>query len=177
MSSIQSRDLPACWQIEINIEVAFYYQFIVDECDDKAMWEESYRMTDCNRFAGSRWLENFCLSIRYRQGTYWRGNQYWWDIETRLELLWANADRIETENGTKEADIVSARIAKLLGEKMFQISLAEWLEIHRRLFEGVFTHAGQIRQNILRKRNGCWKVILSPTQRGTAFKTLLIVIL
>ena len=61
-------------------------------------------------------------------------------------------DRTEIENDTKEADIVSARIAKLLGEKAFQFSPAEWLTIHRRLFEGVFTHAGQIRQyNITKK--------------------------
>ena len=61
-------------------------------------------------------------------------------------------DRTEIENDTKEADIVSVRIAKLLGEKAFQFSPAEWLTIHRRLFEGVFTHAGQIRQyNITKK--------------------------
>ena len=60
--------------------------------------------------------------------------------------------RTETENETKEADIVSARIAKLLGEKAFQFSPAEWLSIHRRLFEGVFSHAGQVRQyNITKK--------------------------
>ena len=60
--------------------------------------------------------------------------------------------RTEIENETKEADIVSARIAKLLGEKAFQFSPAEWLSIHRRLFEGVFRHAGQIRQyNITKK--------------------------
>ena len=60
--------------------------------------------------------------------------------------------RTEIENETKEADIVSARIAKLLGEKAFQFSPAEWLSIHRRLFEGVFGHAGQIRQyNITKK--------------------------
>ena len=56
--------------------------------------------------------------------------------------------RTETENETKEADIVSARITKLLGEKAFQFSPAEWITIHRRLFEGVFDHAGQIRQKI-----------------------------
>ena len=60
--------------------------------------------------------------------------------------------RTEIENETKEADIVSARITKLLGEKAFQFSPAEWLTIHRRLFEGVFSHAGQIRQyNITKK--------------------------
>ncbi|KSV59907.1 Fic family protein [Acetivibrio ethanolgignens] len=58
----------------------------------------------------------------------------------------------EIEDGTKEADIVSTRIAKLLGEKTFQFSPAEWLSIHRRLFEGVFEHAGQIRKyNITKK--------------------------
>ena len=62
------------------------------------------------------------------------------------------SDRAEIENGTKEADIVSARIAKLLGEKAFQFSPTEWLTIHRRLFEGVFPHAGKIRQyNITKK--------------------------
>lgn len=60
--------------------------------------------------------------------------------------------RTEFENETKEADIVSARIAKLLGEKAFQFSPIEWISIHRRLFEGVFSHAGKIRQyNITKK--------------------------
>lgn len=61
-------------------------------------------------------------------------------------------ERTEIKNDTKEADIVSARIAKLLGEKTFQFSPAEWMAIHRRLFEGVFDHAGQIRKyNITKK--------------------------
>jgi len=63
-----------------------------------------------------------------------------------------HTERTEVEDNTKEADIVSARIAKLLGEKSFQFSPAEWLTIHRRLFEEVFDHAGQIRQyNITKK--------------------------
>ena len=54
--------------------------------------------------------------------------------------------RTEIEDNTKEADIVSARITQLLGEKTFQFSPAELTAIHRRLFEGVFDHAGQIRK-------------------------------
>ncbi len=61
-------------------------------------------------------------------------------------------DRTAIEDGTKEADIVSARIAKLLGEQAFQFSPAEWMTIHHRLFQGVFPHAGQIRTyNITKK--------------------------
>ena len=61
-------------------------------------------------------------------------------------------DRKETEDETKEADLVSSRITQLLGEKTFQFSPAEWMTIHRRLFEGVFNHAGKIRTyNITKK--------------------------
>jgi fido (protein-threonine AMPylation protein) len=60
--------------------------------------------------------------------------------------------RQEIEDDTKEADIVSTRIAELLGENTFQFSPAEYQEIHRRLFTGVFNHAGQIRDyNITKK--------------------------
>jgi Protein involved in cell division len=62
------------------------------------------------------------------------------------------ADRKETENETKEADIVSSRITQLLGEKAFQFSPVEWMAIHRRLFEDVFDHAGQIRTCNITKR-------------------------
>lgn len=61
-------------------------------------------------------------------------------------------ERKETEVETKEADIVSTRIAQLLGEKTFQFSPAEWMAVHRRLFECVFDHAGKIRTyNITKK--------------------------
>lgn len=61
-------------------------------------------------------------------------------------------ERQEIEADTREADIVSSRIAELLGEKTFQFSPAEWQEIHKRLFRGVFDHAGQIRTyNITKK--------------------------
>lgn len=60
--------------------------------------------------------------------------------------------RVEVEADTKEADIVASRIAKILGEKTFQFSPAEWKSINKRLFEGVFDHAGMARTyNITKK--------------------------
>ena len=53
--------------------------------------------------------------------------------------------RTEIEEGTKEADVVSARIAELLGERTFQFSPAEWKTIHKRLFKDIFPHAGEYR--------------------------------
>lgn len=55
------------------------------------------------------------------------------------------AHRKAVEAGTMEADIVSARITELLGEKTFQFSPAELQSIHKRLFSGVFDHAGKLR--------------------------------
>ena len=46
---------------------------------------------------------------------------------------------------TEEADQVSARIATILAEKAFVFSPAQYLGIHKRLFQGVYKHAGQIR--------------------------------
>lgn len=48
-------------------------------------------------------------------------------------------------NRTEEADKVSVRIAQLLSEKSFVLSPAQYVSIHARLFEGVYKHAGKIR--------------------------------
>lgn len=45
----------------------------------------------------------------------------------------------------EEADIVSVRIAQIISEKSFVFSPIEFITIHRRLFEGIYSHAGRIR--------------------------------
>lgn len=73
--------------------------------------------------------------------------------QKRIQSYYEERDeRRDLEDDTKEADIVSTRITRILGEHTFQFSPAEWLTIHRRLFEGVFDHAGKIRPyNITKK--------------------------
>ncbi len=75
------------------------------------------------------------------------------EAQKRIQSYYEESnDRTKVENDTMEADVVSARITQLLGEKAFQFSPAEWLSVHRRLFEGVFAHAGQLRTyNITKK--------------------------
>ncbi len=46
---------------------------------------------------------------------------------------------------TEEADKVSVRIAQIISEKSFVFSPIEFITIHRRLFEGIYSHAGKIR--------------------------------
>lgn len=58
---------------------------------------------------------------------------------------------IEDEHA-KEADKVSSRIATILAEKAFTFSPNEYISIHRRLFEGIYKFAGEIRDfNIAKK--------------------------
>lgn len=61
-------------------------------------------------------------------------------------------ERNQVEEKTREADIVSSRITKLLGERSFNFSSVEWIGIHRRLFEGIFKEAGKIRDYNISKR-------------------------
>lgn len=49
------------------------------------------------------------------------------------------------EDRTEEADKVSVRIAKLLSEKSFVFSPAQYTSIHRQLFIGIYNHAGKLR--------------------------------
>jgi len=51
-----------------------------------------------------------------------------------------------------EADRVSANIAKILGEPSFLFSVYGLTSIHRRIFEGILSHAGRIRDFDITKR-------------------------
>lgn len=46
---------------------------------------------------------------------------------------------------TEEADKVSSRIAEILSETAFSFSPNEYISIHRKLFQGIYKHAGRIR--------------------------------
>ena len=53
---------------------------------------------------------------------------------------------------TEEADKVSSRIAELLSETGFSFSPNEYIAIHRKLFRGIYKHAGKLRDyNITKK--------------------------
>ena len=53
---------------------------------------------------------------------------------------------------TEEADKVAARITEILGEDSFVFSPAQYIAIHQRLFTGVYSHAGKIREYNITKR-------------------------
>ena len=53
---------------------------------------------------------------------------------------------------TEEADKVSVRIAQMISENSFVFSPIELITIHKRLFEGIYSHAGRIRDYNISKQ-------------------------
>lgn len=74
------------------------------------------------------------------------------DAEKRINSYYeTTTNRIEDDK-TEEADKVSVRIASILSEKAFTFSPSEYIGIHKKLFWGIYKHAGKIRDvNITKK--------------------------
>ena len=59
---------------------------------------------------------------------------------------------LSDDERTEEADKVSSRIADILSETAFSFTPNEYIAIHRKLFQGIYHHAGKIRDyNITKK--------------------------
>ena len=60
--------------------------------------------------------------------------------------------QLSDDERTEEADKVASRIAEILSETAFSFSPNEYISIHRKLFQGIYSHAGKIRDyNITKK--------------------------
>ncbi len=74
------------------------------------------------------------------------------EVIQRIDIYYRLQTEKDSEKRAEEADKVSARMAEILNEKTFAFSPAEYLTIHRRLFQDVFAQAGKIRNyNITKK--------------------------
>lgn len=74
------------------------------------------------------------------------------EVKRRIDSYYKQHPVKDDENRTEEADKVSARVAEILGEQTFTFSPAEYLAIHRRLFSGLYKHAGKIRDYNITKQ-------------------------
>lgn len=69
-----------------------------------------------------------------------------------IDNYYQNRPARSDEERTEEADKVSARIAEILSETAFSFTPNEYMAIHRRLFQGIYSHAGKMRDyNITKK--------------------------
>jgi fido (protein-threonine AMPylation protein) len=74
------------------------------------------------------------------------------EVKLRIDSYYKQHPVKDTENRTEEADKVSARIAEMLSEQTFTFSPAEYLSIHSRLFQGIYSHAGKMRDYNITKQ-------------------------
>lgn len=131
------------WELELN---EYIRQGEPDKVDKSNAWKTAIGLQDVDGLKTSDYLietakEHIEGKISIVEADK-RIHSYYEERESMNEIV----------EDTKEADIVSVRITKLLGEKTFQFSPVEWQNIHRKLFEGVFNHAGKIRDyNITKK--------------------------
>ena len=68
-----------------------------------------------------------------------------YEVHTRLNSYYEKKPGKAVDEGTEEADKVSARITEVLSEKTFSFNPAEYITIHKRLFTGIYEFAGKIR--------------------------------
>ena len=67
------------------------------------------------------------------------------EVKYRLDSYYKNRSVENPNDRTEEADKVSVHIAEVLSEKTFTFSPVEYINIHKRLFDGVYEFAGKIR--------------------------------
>ena len=74
------------------------------------------------------------------------------EAQELLNTYYEENPKADTEDRTEEADKASVRIAKILSEKAFSFTPNEYISIHKKLFAGIYGHAGKLRDyNITKK--------------------------
>ncbi len=74
------------------------------------------------------------------------------EVKLRIDSYYKQHPAKDTENRTEEADKVSAQITEILTEQTFTFSPIEYLTIHKRLFQNIYSHAGKIRDYNITKQ-------------------------
>ena len=74
------------------------------------------------------------------------------EAQELLDSYYEENPKSDMGDRTEEADKVAVRIAKILSEKAFSFTPNEYISVHKKLFEGIYEHAGKLRDyNITKK--------------------------
>ena len=124
------------WNLEL---VKYIRQGEPDKVEKTKLWETAIGLQAVDDLKPSKYLietakEHIEGNINIKEAEY-RINEYYKAVDTRKSE--------EREN--EEADKVSVRITEILSENTFNFSVAELLNIHKRLFTGIYKGAGVFR--------------------------------
>ena len=114
-----------------------------DKADKVYAWQTAVGLQDVDRLRPSEYListakENIDGNISIDE------------VRKRIDSYYVESDHHVPE-GTEEADKVAMHIVEIISDRSFVFSPAQYISIHRRLFQGVFSHAGKIRDYNIRK--------------------------
>ena len=131
------------WQLELE---EYIRQGEPDQAAKSAAWQTAIGLQKVDGLIPSSYLVETAKA-------HIEGNIDMTAAKQRIQSYYEESiNRKSVEDRTAEADLVSVHIAELLGETTFQFSPVELQRIHRRLFTGVYNHAGAFRTyNITKK--------------------------
>lgn len=114
-----------------------------DKADKAYAWQTAVGLQDVDKLQPSEYLLNTAKDNI-------DGNITIDEARKRIDSYYEEAGNHVPER-TEEADKVSVRIAEILSDSSFTFSPAQYISIHRRLFQGIYSHAGKIRDYNIRK--------------------------
>ena len=123
-----------------NLELSEYIKQGEPEKKEKARnWETAIGLQDVDGLKPSDYLLDTAKE-------HIEGNINIDEAKDRINRYYRESnDRKKIEENTEEADKVSVRITEMLSENAFNFSPSELLNIHKRLFDGIYEVAGKYR--------------------------------
>lgn len=134
-----------------NIEDKYidpFAEYLISGEPDRAQkayaWQTAIGLQDVDKIQPSQYLLNTAKDNI-------EGGIDFDEAKNRIDSYYEENKNHQPER-TEEADKVSVRIAEILSENSFVFSPAQYMSIHKRLFEGIYSHAGKMRDyNITKK--------------------------
>lgn len=123
-----------------SLELSEYIKQGEPEKQEKAKtWETAIGLQDVDGLKPSEYLLDTAKE-------HIEGNINIDEAKKRINSYYEQSNERNNEDNTEEADKVSVRIAEILSEKAFNFSPTEMLNIHKRLFTGIYKGAGKYRE-------------------------------
>lgn len=124
----------------------YYRQGEPDKKEKASIWQTSIGLQAVDGLETSEYLQS--TAIRHIEGEIGID-----DVRNLIKSYYqSKTSREPDEKDKQEADKVSANIAKILSSLTSDFSTNGYISVHRRIFEGVFKHAGKLRDyNITKK--------------------------
>ena len=125
---------------------AYIRQGEPDKCEKASIWRTAIGLQAVDGLQTSEYLRE--TAIKHIEGEI--------DIDEARQLIQAyyqsKTQRETTDDDMQEADQVSANITKILSSNTLDFSAKGYISLHRRIFAGVFKHAGKVRDYDISKK-------------------------